>query len=95
MLTVDERRNILAQPNLSIKDVELLEGVSSTTARKIMNQCRHAFDGEVPANCHKITTESYLKYNKAPVDYLEILLMRKDKDGKDYLDKYCQCKRLS
>lgn len=47
-----ENREILTKPSLSLGD--------------IMKMCRVAFQGKIPMNCHKVTTESYLRFSGYP-----------------------------
>lgn len=61
-----ENREILTKPSLSLGDIMALEECSTRKARDIMKMCRVAFQGKIPMNCHKVTTESYLRFSGYP-----------------------------
>lgn len=69
-----EKIELLIKPSLSIMEVAEIEGCSRRKAFDIMKMCRLAYDGKIPMNCHKITTDSYLRYCGYPKGtWLEIV----------------------
>lgn len=84
MLSVDERKSLMAKPNLSAKEIALLEDCCESKARRIMKMCKLAFKGDVPGNIHKVTTISYLRYSGADESYLTRLL-KGSVDDKTYI----------
>lgn len=61
-LTYEKWRSIMIQPALSTKDICVLRNCTEKTAQRIMRVCRSMYEGNVPANKHVITTDSYLRY---------------------------------
>lgn len=62
-LNYEKWRAIMCQPVLTAKDICHLRQCSEKTAQRIMRTCRSMYDGNVPANSHVITTDSYLRYH--------------------------------
>lgn len=78
MITFEERRSLLTKPNLSAKEIMILEDCREQKARKIMKLCKIGFNGSVPGDIHRIKTISYLKFSGADEDYLKKLFEVKD-----------------
>lgn len=65
-MTSEERKSILFKPCLSASDIMAMEDCKCQNAQRIMTLCRQIFNGSVPANKHRITTDSYLQYCGCP-----------------------------
>lgn len=80
-MTFEERKSILCKPCLSANDIMAMEDCRSQNAQRIMALCRQVFNGSVPANKHRITTESYLQYCGCPNGtWLKIIGGQKDEN---------------